>query len=316
MQMPQQSGNIAQQLPGDAAEAPGANSGGGCSCGLETDWPGELRKRPVPLDKSLCPRIATPHGVVRRSALLTRVASLCAGGAPGAGLEPPGSRQQGAAEAAGAGAAAAPQLVIDLTDDDAAASGVARTSLLPTSSHDRPGGCAGAGCGPVPAAEQRGWTCAACTLVNSERTSTCAACGGANPAAGGAGQSGGGGDGGGSRKQLGTASGIRLGLGGVSSSGSAGAVRPGSSGHAGSGSGSGKQGGGGVSRVRVGLGADGGSSVSCAATSASPHSLHGWCCRFCTLQNVAADAHCCACGQWRFSSGAPTASRPTVEQKM
>lgn len=237
--------------------------------------------------------------------ITSRTASPSAGGAPGSGVEVPGDRRQDAAAAAGA----APQLVIDLTEDDAAAAGCAGGDFLPISSQDRFNSCSAAGCNPSPAG-QGSWACAACTLVNSERNSTCAACGGAHPAAGGPGHGSGGGGSSGSRKQPGTAVGIRLGLGGASSSGEGGAVWPGSAS-----SGSRKQGGAGISGVRVGLGVDSGSTESTAAA-ASPHSQHSWCCRFCTLHNAAAYANCGACGQWRFSSGAPTASRPTVEQKM
>ena len=37
-----------------------------------------------------------------------------------------------------------------------------------------------------------------------------------------------------------------------------------------------------------------------------------WECKFCSLMNAVASTHCSACAQWRYSYGAPHASRPTV----
>lgn len=37
-----------------------------------------------------------------------------------------------------------------------------------------------------------------------------------------------------------------------------------------------------------------------------------WECKFCSLTNAVAASHCSACAQWRYSYGAPHASRPTV----
>ena len=37
---------------------------------------------------------------------------------------------------------------------------------------------------------------------------------------------------------------------------------------------------------------------------------------FCTLLNESAASHCSACGEWRFSSGLPSVSQPTLAQKM
>ena len=38
----------------------------------------------------------------------------------------------------------------------------------------------------------------------------------------------------------------------------------------------------------------------------------GWTCKFCSLLNASALTNCCVCGQWRYSHGAPHASRPTL----
>ncbi len=38
----------------------------------------------------------------------------------------------------------------------------------------------------------------------------------------------------------------------------------------------------------------------------------GWTCKFCSLVNASAQTNCCVCGQWRYSHGAPHASRPTL----
>lgn len=37
-----------------------------------------------------------------------------------------------------------------------------------------------------------------------------------------------------------------------------------------------------------------------------------WSCKFCSLVNAPASSHCTACIQWRYSYGAPHASRPTI----
>ena len=37
-----------------------------------------------------------------------------------------------------------------------------------------------------------------------------------------------------------------------------------------------------------------------------------WTCKFCSLLNASAQKNCCVCGQWRYSHGAPHASRPTL----
>ena len=39
---------------------------------------------------------------------------------------------------------------------------------------------------------------------------------------------------------------------------------------------------------------------------------NAWECKFCSLMNAVASSHCSACAQWRYSYGAPHASRPTV----
>ena len=45
---------------------------------------------------------------------------------------------------------------------------------------------------------------------------------------------------------------------------------------------------------------------------ASSSSCNTWSCKFCSLANAAASSHCTACTQWRYSYGAPHASRPTI----
>ena len=42
------------------------------------------------------------------------------------------------------------------------------------------------------------------------------------------------------------------------------------------------------------------------------HMGNSWSCRFCSMLNAATLTHCSACDQWRYGSGAPHASRPTV----
>ena len=39
---------------------------------------------------------------------------------------------------------------------------------------------------------------------------------------------------------------------------------------------------------------------------------NAWECKFCSLTNAVASSHCSACAQWRYSYGAPHASKPTV----
>lgn len=60
----------------------------------------------------------------------------------------------------------------------------------------------------------------------------------------------------------------------------------------------------------------GGGGGGCRRGSADAGGGRPWACRFCTLQNAGTVSNCTACDQWRFSSGLPSASRPTVAQKM
>lgn len=60
----------------------------------------------------------------------------------------------------------------------------------------------------------------------------------------------------------------------------------------------------------------GGGAGGCRRGSADAGGGRRWACRFCTLQNAGGVSNCTACDQWRFSSGLPSASRPTVAQKM
>lgn len=53
LQLAQQSGTV-EQLPGDATGPPGTASSGGCSCGLESHWPGEPSKLHAPLNMYGC----------------------------------------------------------------------------------------------------------------------------------------------------------------------------------------------------------------------------------------------------------------------
>lgn len=184
-----------------------------------------------------------------------------------------------------------------------------------------PHGCGGSSGGS--------WACEACTLVNSSRVGQCAACGSAAPGAAGSPGSG----------RAATPIKFHMGLGGSGGNGSgSGSGGNGSSRQRGSSSGSPKRdasrasGGGAGGRsagspIRMGLGGglagsrQGGSGggrgvVDGISGGALGGRLGCWSCRFCTLANPEAEANCGACGEWRFTTGLPSASRPTVEQKM
>lgn len=47
-------------------------------------------------------------------------------------------------------------------------------------------------------------------------------------------------------------------------------------------------------------------------TQSIPKVGDAWECNFCSLMNAVGSSHCSACAQWRYSYGAPHASRPTI----